>query len=78
MGGSGTLRGRLVIALAAIGAVTLGTLGLGAWGVRFARTTSDLLVASRAVTAWWNADCSHAMGNFRQNLRSGWGSSDGS
>jgi cation/acetate symporter len=44
-----------VIALFAVGAVTLGTLGLGAWGVRFARTTSDLLVASRAVTAWWNA-----------------------
>ena len=42
-------------ALLAIGAVTLGTLGLGAWGVRFARTTSDLLVASRSVTAWWNA-----------------------
>ncbi len=39
----------------AVGAVTFGTLGLGAWGVRFARTTSDLLVASRAVTAWWNA-----------------------
>lgn len=44
-----------MIALLAVGAVTLGTLGLGAWGVRFARTTSDLLVASRAVTAWWNA-----------------------
>jgi cation/acetate symporter len=44
-----------VIALVAVGAVTLGTLGLGAWGVRLARTTSDLLVASRTVTAWWNA-----------------------
>lgn len=44
-----------MIALAAVGAVTLGTLGLGAWGVRFARTTSDLLVASRSVTPWWNA-----------------------
>ncbi len=43
------------VILAAVGAVTLGTLGLGAWGVRFARTTSDLLVASRAVSAWWNA-----------------------
>jgi cation/acetate symporter len=42
-------------AVLAVGAVTLGTLGLGAWGVRFARTTSDLLVASRAVTPWWNA-----------------------
>jgi cation/acetate symporter len=44
-----------MIALLAVGAVTLGTLGLGARGVRFARTTSDLLVASRAVSAWWNA-----------------------
>jgi len=44
-----------VISLAAISAVTVGTLGLGAWGVRFVRTTSDLLVASRSVTAWWNA-----------------------
>jgi cation/acetate symporter len=44
-----------MIALVAVGLVTLGTLGLGSWGVRFARTTSDLLVASRAVTAWWNA-----------------------
>ncbi len=42
-------------ALLAVGAVTLGTLGLGAWGVRFVRTTSDLLVASRSVTPWWNA-----------------------
>jgi Na+(H+)/acetate symporter ActP len=45
----------LIVALFAVGAVTLGTLGLGTWGVRFARTTSDLLVASRAVTPWWNA-----------------------
>lgn len=44
-----------MIAILAVGAVTVGTLGLGAWGVRFVRTTSDLLVASRAVTAWWNA-----------------------
>jgi Na+(H+)/acetate symporter ActP len=44
-----------MIALFAVGVVTLGTLGLGTWGVRFARTTSDLLVASRAVTPWWNA-----------------------
>src|SRR5579875_3752788 len=44
-----------MIALAAVAAVTLGTLGLGAWGVRFVRTTSDLLVASRAVSRWWNA-----------------------
>jgi Na+(H+)/acetate symporter ActP len=45
----------LIVALLAVGAVTVGTLGLGGWGMRFARTTSDLLVASRAVTPWWNA-----------------------
>jgi cation/acetate symporter len=44
-----------LIAILAVTGVTLGTIGLGAWGVRFARTTSDLLVASRAVTPWWNA-----------------------
>ena len=51
-----------VVALFAVGAVTLGTLGLGTWGMRFARTTSDLLVASRAVTPWWwmRADASSA------------------
>ncbi|HUY58521.1 MAG TPA: cation acetate symporter [Solirubrobacteraceae bacterium] len=45
----------MIVALVAVGAVTLGTLGLGTWGMRFARTTSDLLVASRTVTPWWNA-----------------------
>jgi cation/acetate symporter len=44
-----------VIALAAILAVTGATVGLGLYGVRLARTTSDLFVASRAVTPWWNA-----------------------
>lgn len=44
-----------MIAIAAIAAVTLGALGLGAYGVRFARTTSDLFVASRTVTPWFNA-----------------------
>jgi cation/acetate symporter len=44
-----------VIAIAAIVAVTTATLGLGVYGVRLARTTSDLFVASRAVTPWWNA-----------------------
>jgi cation/acetate symporter len=44
-----------VIALAAILAVTGGTVGLGLYGVRIVRTTSDLFVASRAVTPWWNA-----------------------
>jgi Na+(H+)/acetate symporter ActP len=44
-----------LIAIFAVVGVTVGTLGLGALGIRFARTTSDLLVASRAVTPWWNA-----------------------
>ncbi len=35
--------------------VTAGTLGLGTWTLRLARTTSDLFVASRAVSPWWNA-----------------------
>ena len=44
-----------MIAIVAVAAVTLGALGLGAFGVRWARTTSDVFVASRAVTPWWNA-----------------------
>jgi cation/acetate symporter len=44
-----------MIAVAAVVGVLLGTVGLGTWGVRFARTTSDLFVASRAVSPWWNA-----------------------
>jgi cation/acetate symporter len=44
-----------VIAVGAILAVTSATIGLGLYGVRLARTTSDLFVASRAVTPWWNA-----------------------
>jgi Na+(H+)/acetate symporter ActP len=44
-----------LIAILAVAAVTAGTLGLGALGTRLARTTSDLLVASRAMSAWWNA-----------------------
>jgi Na+(H+)/acetate symporter ActP len=44
-----------VIALAAILAVTSSTVGLGLYGVRLVRTTSDLFVASRSVTLWWNA-----------------------
>ena len=39
----------------AIVAVTLVTVGIGAYGLRFARTTSDFLVASRAVSPTWNA-----------------------
>jgi cation/acetate symporter len=44
-----------VIAIGAILAVTGATIGLGLYGVRLARTTSDLFVASRAITPWWNA-----------------------
>jgi cation/acetate symporter len=44
-----------VIAIGAVVAVTLGAIGLGVWGVRLARTTSDLYVASRTITPWWNA-----------------------
>ena len=44
-----------MIAILAVAAVTFGTVGLGAMGTRLARTTSDLLVASRAMTPWWNA-----------------------
>ncbi|HEX6391465.1 MAG TPA: hypothetical protein VFZ89_18520, partial [Solirubrobacteraceae bacterium] len=44
-----------MIAIVAVSAVVLGTIGLGAWGVRLARTTSDVFVASRAISPWWNA-----------------------
>jgi Na+(H+)/acetate symporter ActP len=44
-----------MIAIGAVVAVTLGAIGVGVWGVRLARTTSDLYVASRAVSPWWNA-----------------------
>jgi Na+(H+)/acetate symporter ActP len=42
-------------ALPAIVAVTLATIGIGAYGLRLARTTSDFLVASRMVSPPWNA-----------------------
>ncbi|MGI8529866.1 MAG: cation acetate symporter [Geodermatophilaceae bacterium] len=42
-------------ALPAIVLVTVVTLVIGAYGVRFARTTSDFLVASRTVSPAWNA-----------------------
>jgi Na+(H+)/acetate symporter ActP len=35
--------------------VVLLTVGIGAYGLRFARTTSDFLVASRSVSPSWNA-----------------------
>ena len=44
-----------MIAIFAVAGVAIGALGLGFWGVRLVRTTSDLYVASRAVTPWWNA-----------------------
>jgi Na+(H+)/acetate symporter ActP len=42
-------------ALPAIIMVTLATVAIGAYGLRLARTTSDFLVASRAVSPNWNA-----------------------
>jgi cation/acetate symporter len=41
--------------LTAVVLVTLATIALGLYGVRVARTTSDFLVASRAVSPTWNA-----------------------
>ncbi len=39
----------------AVAAVVLLTLGIGFYGLRLARTTSDFMVASRAVSPLWNA-----------------------
>jgi cation/acetate symporter len=44
-----------VIALAMVTAVVLVAVWLSVSGVRVARTTSDLFVASRSVSTWWNA-----------------------
>ena len=41
--------------LAAVALVVLLTLGIGAYGLRLARTTSDFMVASRGVSPLWNA-----------------------
>lgn len=41
--------------LAALLLAALATIGIGVYGVRFSRTTSDFLVASRSVGARWNA-----------------------
>ncbi|WP_199440855.1 sodium/solute symporter [Umezawaea beigongshangensis] len=41
--------------LAAVIAVALGTVLIGAYGLRISRTTSDFYVASRTVSPWWNA-----------------------
>ena len=45
----------MTLSILAIIGVTGAALGIGTYGVRFARTTCDLFVASRAVTPWWNA-----------------------
>lgn len=42
-------------ALPAIIVVTVLTIGIGAYGLRLSRTTSDFLVASRSVSPRWNA-----------------------
>ncbi len=41
--------------IVAVAVVVLLTLGIGSYGLRLARTTSDFLVASRAVSPLWNA-----------------------
>jgi Na+(H+)/acetate symporter ActP len=45
----------LTLSIVAIITVTGAALGIGTYGVRLARTTSDLFVASRAISPWWNA-----------------------
>jgi Na+(H+)/acetate symporter ActP len=42
-------------ALTAVAIVTVAAVGIGLWGLRFSRTTSDFLVASRMVSPTWNA-----------------------
>ncbi len=44
-----------MIALVMVAAVVLVAVRLSVSGVRVARTTSDLFVASRSVSTWWNA-----------------------
>ena len=39
----------------AVMAVTLVSIGIGLWGIRISRTTSDFLGASRSVSPFWNA-----------------------
>jgi Na+(H+)/acetate symporter ActP len=41
--------------LLAVASVVLATIGIGVFGLRLARTTSDFLVASRSVSPLWNA-----------------------
>ncbi|SES38633.1 cation acetate symporter [Lentzea albida] len=42
-------------AIVAVVVVVLGTILVGAYGLRVSRTTSDFYVASRTVSPWWNA-----------------------
>ncbi|GAA3626730.1 cation acetate symporter [Lentzea roselyniae] len=42
-------------AIVAVLIVALGTILVGAYGLRVSRTTSDFYVASRTVSPWWNA-----------------------
>jgi cation/acetate symporter len=44
-----------MIAIAFVAALVIAAIGLSLSGVRVARTTSDLFVASRAISTWWNA-----------------------
>jgi cation/acetate symporter len=44
-----------LLAVAAVVAVTVATISIGALGVRVARTTSDFFVAARTVPPMWNA-----------------------
>jgi len=46
---------RSTYALVAIAVVVVTTVGIGAFGLRLSRTTSDFLVASRTVSPVWNA-----------------------
>src|SRR5215208_6323410 len=43
------------MSLTAIGLVIAATIGIGLFGLRLSRTTSDFYVASRVVTPRWNA-----------------------
>jgi Na+(H+)/acetate symporter ActP len=44
-----------VLPLTAVALVVVATIGIGVYGLRLARTTSDFLVASRTVSPLWNA-----------------------
>lgn len=45
----------MTMPLVAVALVVAATIGIGVYGLRMARTTSDFLVASRSVSPWWNA-----------------------